>query len=863
MFQKCLDLPAEEREAFLESACGKDAALRDRVLRLLSVDERAGDFLESLPDEESKLVAEELQRIAPAEEVAGDQIGRYRLVELIGQGAHGSVWLAEQTEDIKRRVALKILKLGMDTKEFLTRFEVEKQVLAHLDHPNIAKVFDAGVTDFGRPFFVMELVEGSQVVTFANANRLGPRDRVELVLKLCQALFYAHRKGVIHRDLKPNNILVFREDGIAVPKVIDFGIAKPTNGRFLERTLLTGMNTFLGTPVYSSPEQLGITGGGVDSRSDIYSVGCLLYELLCGHPPFYFKGAGTEDLDTFRRLVRDRDAPHPFRKFKSLSDKEKEEVSERAGLTRSSLGKAIKGDLARVVLRCLEKDPERRYQTMSDLAADLEAHLKGAPVSAVGPSLSYRIHKFMTRPRSVYVKGLEACLLLLGIVALYLTFQSAERNGEEAHKSSPDEWTLSEDNKANSYFIEAQSAETERERLVLYREAVGEDPDFSEAWVEVALLSLLQWNREGRQTDSEYFALIQEAIANVERLKPRSAVLFELKSSYEDIVEGDYEASIRFLLQARKEGSKDTAIPLMAKYHQIGRVEESELFLEQAFTEDPDDPRLNWLMLNMFERDGDWDRADALVQHNLAATRGDQSRWTDTKSGTHVYWQYRAARLTYFQTKDLTRWIRDNQEIVGFSESGAGKLWIALVRRNLSEALEVLEKGFPGDSHPFKLTVLMGNSRDRPGFNTEPASLLKSLIWFEKGNQAKWQSEARVAKAAIQEAIDTEKEPDPNNLSLLALCLALEGNRESFESQLPDIRLLNQELRLQYRRQAECELKIACGYLVLGDHDTAIDILETAKEMHSRTDVSMEADLWFIFDRLRGNARFDALLARD
>jgi len=277
LFQQCLDLPSGERATFLEKVCPEDAKLRERVLHLLSIYETSDDFLETDPGDGSSEVMNELQRIAPSDEASGDRIGRYRLLEIIGEGAWGSVWLAEQVEDVERRVALKILKLGLDTKEFLARFEAERQMLAMMDHPNIAKMLDAGATKLGRPYFVMELVKGVPLVEYADRERLSIEDRVNLFSQVCLGVQHAHAKGIIHRDLKPSNILVAVQDDQPVAKIIDFGIAKTTQFRLANKTLFTAYNSFLGTPVYSSPEQVSGAGQEVDHRSDTYSLGALLH----------------------------------------------------------------------------------------------------------------------------------------------------------------------------------------------------------------------------------------------------------------------------------------------------------------------------------------------------------------------------------------------------------------------------------------------------------------------------------------------------------------------------------------------------------------------------------------------------------
>src|SRR5712672_2059049 len=269
IFEQALDItPTEERLRFLTSACGKDAALLARVQALLRADESGESFLPEQPK----------ATVVPMTEKPGDRIGRYKLLQQIGEGGCGVVYLAEQTEPVRRRVALKVIKLGMDTKQVIARFEAERQALALMDHPNIAKIFDAGTTDTGRPYFVMELVRGIKITDYCDEGNLSTRERLKLFTQVCQAIQHAHQKGIIHRDIKPSNVLVTVNDGVAVPKVIDFGIAKATQGRLTDQTLFTAFEQLIGTPAYMSPEQAEMSGLDIDTRSDVYALGVLLYE---------------------------------------------------------------------------------------------------------------------------------------------------------------------------------------------------------------------------------------------------------------------------------------------------------------------------------------------------------------------------------------------------------------------------------------------------------------------------------------------------------------------------------------------------------------------------------------------------------
>src|SRR5881396_1268694 len=312
-----------QRKAFLDAACADNADLRDRLVNLLSAAEGADKFFEESGAALNAVVEPpepsmgEDQRggtvrvTPPPEEQPGARIGHYKLLEKIGEGGCGVVYVAEQEEPVRRRVALKVIKPGMDTRQVVARFEAERQALAMMDHPNIAKVFDAGTTENGRPYFVMELVRGIRITDYCDQNHLDTEQRLELFIQVCNAVQHAHQKGIIHRDLKPSNILVTLHDGVPVPKVIDFGVAKATEGRLSDLTVYTALHQFIGTPAYMSPEQAEMSGLDIDTRSDIYSLGVLLYELLTGDTPFDAKELLKHGLDEIRRTIREVEPPRP------------------------------------------------------------------------------------------------------------------------------------------------------------------------------------------------------------------------------------------------------------------------------------------------------------------------------------------------------------------------------------------------------------------------------------------------------------------------------------------------------------------------------------------------------------------------
>ncbi len=400
-----------ERAAYLDGACAHDPKLRGKLEQLLQAQSRSADFLEE--PAVRRLGADEED---PRHEGPGTFIGPYKLLEQIGEGGFGVVFMAEQTRPVRRRVALKIVKPGMDTRQVVARFEAERQALALMEHPNIAHVLDGGETPSGRPYFVMELVRGIPITEFCDQNKLPIRERLELFISVCQAVQHAHHKGIIHRDIKPTNVMVTLHDGTAVVKVIDFGIAKATGQALTDKTLFTSFAQMIGTPLYTSPEQAQMSGLDVDTRTDIYSLGVMLYELLTGTTPCDRDLLRTAAYDEIRRIIREEEPPRPSARMMTLG-KAAATISARRTSEARLLSKVFRAELDWIVMKALEKDRNRRYETASAFAADVQRYLRDEPVLACRPSATYRLRKLLRRHKGpVLAVALVALALVGGII---------------------------------------------------------------------------------------------------------------------------------------------------------------------------------------------------------------------------------------------------------------------------------------------------------------------------------------------------------------------------------------------------------------------------------------------------------------
>jgi WD40 repeat protein/serine/threonine protein kinase len=482
IFGKALELEPANRPAYLDETCAGDPDLRARIDGLLAAHGQAGEFMRRPA---STVAAAITAGYEPIAERPGTVIGPYNLLEQIGEGGMGLVFVAEQTQPVRRKVALKVIKPGMDSRQVIARFEAERQALAIMDHPNIARVFDAGATESGRPFFVMELVKGASITQFCDDNRLTLRDRLKLFADLGAAVQHAHQKGIIHRDLKPSNVLVSSHDGTPVVKVIDFGVSKAISQSLTDKTVYTGVAQMVGTPLYMSPEQAGSSGQEVDTRTDIYALGVLLYELLTGTTPFDRERLRNVDYDEIRRIIREEEPARPSTRISTLGQNAAT-ISAQRQTEPAKLTRLVRGELDWIVMKCLEKDSNRRYETAAGLVADVKRFLCDEPVQACPPSGWYRFCKLARRNRRALVTvSVIALAAVVGVGALAVSTFLVWKANKELKESVDRE-------RREAYFqrITVAHRELSMDNLAAALRALHECPEDLRGWEWYCLMRL-------------------------------------------------------------------------------------------------------------------------------------------------------------------------------------------------------------------------------------------------------------------------------------------------------------------------------------------------------------------------------------
>jgi serine/threonine protein kinase/tetratricopeptide (TPR) repeat protein len=541
VFDRALEMEsAGERKAYLDEACAAAPEFREKVEALLKAYDEAGSFLES----PAAVLAATIDD--PVTERPGTVLGPYKLMEQIGEGGMGLVFVAEQQQPVRRKVALKVIKPGMDTRQVIARFEAERQALALMDHPNIAKVLDGGQTANGRPYFVMELVKGVPITDYCDQNQVPIRQRLELFVDVCQAVQHAHQKGIIHRDLKPSNVLVMSHDGTPLVKVIDFGVAKAIGQQLTDKTIYTQFSQLIGTPLYMSPEQAGQSGLDVDTRSDIYSLGVLLYELLTGTTPFDKERLRTVGYDEMRRIIREEEPPKPSTRISTLGQAATTVSTQQQGDPKQ-LSRLFRGELDWIVMKALEKDRDRRYETANGFATDVQRYLRDEPVLACPPSARYRLSKFLRRNKGpVLAAGLVLLALVCGMTGTTWGLLSAQHARQLAE--------------TNEKHASAERDRAERERRIAEAVRTFLQKDLlrqADAWVQADSLRRAGLDALARENptikevlDHAAAGLTEEKIESRFPKQPlvQAAILQTVGQTYDGI--GDYGKAIAHLSRA-------------------------------------------------------------------------------------------------------------------------------------------------------------------------------------------------------------------------------------------------------------------------------------------------------------------------
>lgn len=836
VFAEAIQVSADERSAYLERACGSDEELRRRVERLLQSHDQVGDFLE-LPAPEA---VSEGWTEASIGEKPGDRIGRYKLLQQIGEGGYGVVYMAEQEEPVRRQVALKIIKPGMDTKSVMARFEAERQALALMDHPNIAKVFDAGATESGRPYFVMELVKGVKITDYCDHKSLATKERLAIFVQVCRAVQHAHQKGIIHRDIKPSNILVATtEDGSALPVVIDFGIAKAaTNQRLTDRTLFTAFEMLIGTPAYMSPEQADLNGLDVDTRTDVYSLGVLLYELMTGSPPFDGSALMKAGLDEIRRVIRQRDPDRPSVRLITMPAADLTATAQRRQCAPPALIRSVQGDLDWIVMKALEKDRTRRYETANGLALDVRRYLANEPVLARPPSRRYRLQKTVLRNKLLFA-GLAviAVLLVTSLIVVSASLAGERRSRREAETAKAKAEAASVKSQQVTKFLEdmlngvepsvALGRDTTMLREIVDRtaERAGKEMTNQPA-VEAELRALIgnlyqEIGSYDRAEEMHRAALaIRKKLFGPESSEVSAslndlglALMAENKLAEAEQVDGEALAIRRRLFGNNHADTATSLNALSSVYRQEAKLTEAEPMAREALG----------IRQKIFGHE-DLQVADSL--RNLSIILGDESRWADSETMAREVLAIRRKLLGPEHP-----WIASALDDVAWAAGARGKLDEA---ETLERESLVMRQKLLGAEHPdvAKSLYLVGDRMRQKGNLNEASSVLIAALSIQR----------KLLGEDNQASLDT--------LRSLGLTLAANGKFEEAEQ------VCREELALLRKQgqgnspQALSELVSLTGVLVaqkkFGDAEQLLDETLTpafVKEPTSAEFLALRVDL--------------------